>query len=238
MQIEPITSITNLDLSTIHKILSSDKITEAQKSEFIKHNQTKIHDAIKSMHITGAEFKSMMKLRPLRKFKFLKNSFTKRGDKILLAETLGIEPSEVNGYIENISREIEEFDDLDFLPPDKMDALKTYVYRHGSKDEVVTFLDYELRVARDKMKVLYNTLEYHTGGMADFFIRPVHRMDRNTFNHLYNVINKHIKKCEKEGLINEADSDKIAKWALIKLYIIKNNSQLINAIKTYKELSQ
>lgn len=238
MQIEPITSITKLDLSTIHKILSSDKITEAQKSEFVKHNQTKIHDAIKSMHITGAEFKSMMKLRPLRKFKFLKNSFTKRGDKILLAETLGIEPSEVDGYIENVIRDIEEFDDLSFLPQDKMDALKTYVYRHGSKSEVVNFLDYELRVAKDTIKELYNTLEYHTGGMADFFIRPVHRMDKNTFKHLYNVIDKHIKRCEKEGFINEADSEKIAKWALVKLYLIRNNSQLINAIKTYKELSE
>lgn len=238
MNVEPISEIKSLDLVSLHRILTSNKITEAQKTDFVNNNHYAIQSILQTASITGAEFKSLMKLRPLRKFKFLKNSFTKRGDKILLAKTLGIEPCEVDGYIENISEEIEENDDLDFLSSDKMDAIKTYVYRHGKKSEVVNFLDYELTVANDTIQTLLRTLDYHTGGMADYFIRPVHRMDNKTFEYLYNVIDKNIKNCEKDGSIDKADSDKIAKLALVKLFLIKNNSKLINAIKTYKVLSE
>ena len=118
-----------------------------------------------------------------------------------------------------------------------MDMLKTYVYRHGSKDELVAFLDYELTQTKDVAKTLYRTLEYYSGGVADYFIRPIHRMDNKTLVKIYNVIDKNIKEAVSIGEISDADSKKIAKWALIKIYQIQNNSKLINAIKTYKTLS-
>ena len=124
------------------------------------------------------------------------------------------------------------------MPPDKLDSIKTYVFRHGSKAQVVEFLDYELTKAHDKIKAIYRNLEYHTGGMADYFIRPIHRMDRKTFIQLYNVIDKHLHQAEDTGSITEEDNMKAAKTALIKLYYIRHNNQFINAIKTYKTLSQ
>ena len=237
MRIEAITNINSIDLSSLYKILTSTKITESQKLEFINNHQTQVRQVL-CANITCREFKDLMQKRPLQKFKPLKNSFTKRGDKILLAKTLGIEPNQVDNYIDEISDDIEKIDGLTFLPKDKMETLKTYVYRHGSKDNVINFLDYELKMAKDRIKTIYSTMEYHTGGMADYFIRPIHRMDKKSFERLYRVVDKNIKLCQKEGLIDEAESSKIAKWALIKLYLIKNNSTLINAVKTYKKLSQ
>jgi len=115
--------------------------------------------------------------------------------------------------------------------------LKTYVYRHGSKDDLVNFLDYELKKSKNLVTTLYKTLTYYSGGVADYFIRPIHRMDNKTLIRVYNVIDKNIKESESMGLISEAESNKIAKWALVRIYKIQSNSKLINAIKTYKELS-
>ena len=117
-----------------------------------------------------------------------------------------------------------------------MEMLKTYVYRHGSKDELVAFLDYELNKVTDIEKTLYRTLEYYSGGIADYFIRPIHRMDNKTLIKIYNVINKNIQQARDNGRISDERSEKIAKWALIQIYRIQNNSKFINAIKTYKNL--
>ena len=55
---------------------------------------------------------------------------------------------------------------------------------------------------------------------------------------LYNVINKHLDKAKSTGSITEKQNTDIAKWALIQIYKIQNNSKFINAVKTYKVLSQ
>ena len=112
--------------------------------------------------------------------------------------------------------------------------IKTYVYRHGSKEEVVAFLDYELSKAIDIEKCLYRTFQYYSGGVADYFIRPIHRMNNKTLIHLFQVVNKNIKLAKTERRISDERCEKIAKWALIQIYKIQNNSKFINAIKTYK----
>lgn len=229
--------IESIDLNTLQNVLASNKISESQKAEFIKHHQARIADIL-NLKITPREFRGLMKNRPLRKFRFLKNSLTKRGDRILLAKTLDIPPEDVESYIEEVKTDMAELSDLSFLPKDKMDSLKTYIYRHGSKDDIVAFLDYELRCAKDTLKALYSTLEYHTGGIADYFIRPVHRMDNKTMIRLYNIVNKHLDNAKSIGDITEGERTKTAKWALIQIYKLQNNSKLINAIKTYKVLSE
>ena len=232
MEIQSIDAIKPLDFCTVYKVLTSSKITDIQKERFVRNNQTQI-EHILTNHITGAEYKQLMKSRPLQKFKPIKNSFTKRGDKILLSNALEIEPCEVDDYINEVSDEIQKIDgELGFLSKDKLDAIKTYVYRHGNAKGLAAFLDYNI------LKTLYSTLEYHTGGIADYFIRPVHRMTNKRLVTLYKVISNNIDKAEKEGKITSADSEKIAKWALVQIYKIQNNSKIINAIKTYNVLSQ
>ena len=234
MQVDKISS---LDYITVHNILTSSSITEAQKIQFVKNNKTEISKIVEhNIAITGKDFSALMKNRPLVKFKPIRNSFTKRGDKILLAKTLGIEPNEIPDYIENLRDDMEEGNSLSFLPEDKFDAIKTYVYRHGSKDDIVSFLDYELKRSKDVLKTLYTTLEYHTGGIADYFIRPIHRLDNKTLVRVYNVIDDNLQISKKEGKISDEENQKIAKWTLYQIYQIQNNNKLINAMKTYKTL--
>ena len=231
-----IEKIEHLDFLKLQEILSSTRITDSEKIRFIEQNKPEI-EKIVDVKISNEDFNYLIQNRNLVKFRPLKNSFTKKGDKILLAKALNINPSEVSSYIKNVSDSIQKLDKIDFLSEDKVEMLKTYVYRHGSKDELVNFLDYELTKSKDTVKSLYKTLTYHSGGIADYFIRPIHRMDDKTLIKIFKIINKHIKQAFRDGNITDAESKKIAKWTLIRIYRIQNNSKLINAIKTYKTLS-
>ena len=231
-----IEKIEHLDFLKLQEILSSTRITDSEKIRFIEQNKPEI-EKIVDVKISNEDFNYLIQNRNLVKFRPLKNSFTKKGDKILLAKALNINPSEVSSYIKNVSDSIQKLDKIDFLSEDKVEMLKTYVYRHGSKDELVNFLDYELTKSKDTVKSLYKTLTYHSGGIADYFIRPIHRMDDKTLIKIFKIINKHIKQAFRDGNITDEESKKIAKWTLIRIYQIQNNSKLINAIKTYKILS-
>ena len=219
----------------VQKIMASNKLTEAQKAQFVRTNRAKIKEVIETK-ITSAEFKGLMENRPLQKFRPLKNSYTKMGDKIILAKALRIEPSQVADHIKNIANSMKDVDNLDFLSIDNFEMIKSYVYRHGTKDELVAFLDYELTKSKHVVDSLYKNLNYYAGGIADYFIRPIHRMDNKTLVKLYNVIDKHINISRQNGIITDEESKKLAEWTLIQIYKIQNNSKLINAIKTYKTI--
>lgn len=224
------------DLVALRNILTSNKITDKQKAQFIKDNSLQIKNIIESTPITGKEFKFMMHNRPLIKFRPLKNSFTKRGDKKILAETLDVDPIHVDSYINEVYEAILKRGAM-LHPTDKTEAVKTYVYRHGTKDQVVAFLDYELSKTKDLLGTLYSTLAYNTEGMADYFSRPIHRMDNETMAKLYNVIDKHLNASVESGALASTTADLTAKWALVKIYEIQNNSKLINAVKAYKTIT-
>ena len=227
--------IEHLDLEALKNVLSSTQITDSQKVQFVNKYKPEIEQIIKTQ-ISNMDFRTIMQKRALIKFRPLKNSFTKKGDKIILAKALNINPSEVSNYIKNVASAMNNIDNIHGLTPEKMDMLKTYVYRHGSKDELVAFLDYELTQSKNIVESLYKTLNYYSGGIADYFIRPIHRMDNKTLIKVYRIIDKHIKKSITDGNLTDADSKLIAKWALVQIYKIQNNSKLINAIKTYKAL--
>lgn len=85
-KIQPVNSISAFD---IYKVLSSEKLTDNQKAEFLYKNSAAIKSVAES-EITREEFKEIMANRPLIKFRPLKNSFTKQGDDIILAQALDI----------------------------------------------------------------------------------------------------------------------------------------------------
>ncbi len=230
-----ITKIEQLDIDSLHKILTSNKITESQKTSFLLKNSTEIATIIENS-ITSTDFKVLMQNRTLQKFRPLKNSYTKWGDKIILAKALGVKPAEIPEFVKKTSNAISEMNELDFLPKSKLEMVKSYVYRHGSKDELVNFLDWELKHTKDILKTLYSTLNYYSGGVADYFIRPIHRMDNKTMIRIYCIINKNIKASQASGKLSDADSKRIAKWSLIRIYQIQNNSKFVNAVKTYNVL--
>ncbi len=230
-----INKVENLDFETIYKVLNSNRITESEKTRFILSNRVEIKQVLKS-HISNVDFKSLMKNRTLQKFRPFKNSYTKRVDKIILAKALNVEVSQIPLHIKEVTNAITTGRSLDFLEPSTLEILKTFVYRHGTKDELVAFLDLELTQTKDLTKRLYKTLEYYTGGIADYFIRPIHKMDNKTLVRLFHVINKHIKLAKESGEFSDAHAKTLAKFALIRLYELQNNSKLKNAIKTYKTL--
>jgi len=230
-KVQPVGSISAFD---VYKVLSSEKLTYNEKAEFIHHYS----EAIKSLadsEITKAEFKEIMANRPLIKFRPLKNSFTKHGDDILLAKALDINTSDINKYIDSAIRgnfNIQNSQDLD-----RIEKLKTYVYRHGTKDQVVAFLEYELSDVKFILDRLYKTLDENTGGMASYFMRPIHRMDNLTMSKLYNVIDNSLRNSYEQGYIDEDEFNYTAKRTLVRIYEIQNNSKLLHAFDVYKDLT-
>lgn len=237
-KIDNINPVGNLDLYKVHEVMISSKITTDQKIKFIKNNHSEIKHLVDEK-ISGSDFRTIMKNRPLIIFKPLKNSYTKAGDKKLLAIALGIKPQNVNDYIKNMTLQVRSMQDLNSMgiSKDKYDEVKTYVFRHGTKEQVIDYLDYELAHAKNILKMLYHILEYNAGGVADYFIRPIHRLDNKTMLGIYNTINKNLKSSEKAGKISDVEAQETAEWALARIYTIQNNQRLQNAIKLRKELS-
>lgn len=231
---DKINPVSSIDYIKIHEVLSSPSLTNGQKAEFIKMNSSEIKSTLK-LEITKDEFKQLMTNRPLIRFRPLKNSFTKKGDDILLAQSLGIETTDVKKYINSII-------DMNFeiqTDADKtnIDKLRTYVYRHGTKEQVIAFLENELSDVKNVLKSLYHTLDDNSGGVADYFMRPIHRMDNNTMRRLYNTIDKSLKASADAGYMDDAKLRETSEWALVRIYQIQNNSRVLRACKIYDELT-
>ena len=231
-KIDNINPVGNLDLYKVREVMVSSKITTDQKIEFLKKNHSEISHLVDEK-ISGSDFKTIMGNRPLKLFRPLKNSYTKAGDKKLLAMALQIPPTNVDGYIKNVTLQVRSMQDLNSLgiSKDKYEEIKTYVFRHGTKEQVINYLDYELANAKNILKVLYSTLEYNSGGVADYFIRPIHRLDNGTMLGIYNTIDKNLKASQSAGKISDIQAEETAQWALTRIYQIQNNQRLQNAIK-------
>ena len=226
--------IASIDAVTVSKILHSQQLTDKQKAEFIKKNSYEIKQIVKS-EITQQELAMLMQNRPLIRFRPFKNSFTKRGDKILLAKSLDIEPNKVDRYINNILET--DFDTSGSVSAENIGKAKTYVFRHGTKEQVIRFLDYELSDVKFTLERLYKLLDDNSGGLVEYFSRPIHRMDNKTLGKLYNVITKNISNSAKAGCISREKESCLAEWALVKIYQIQNNSKLIRAVEKYNALT-
>lgn len=235
-----ISSIKPLSLNTVQAVLSSKQISAQDKAQYIRSNRSAIKQLCEvEMKITGKDFKTIMKNRPLQRYRPLKNSFTKRGDKILLAMSLGIKPEEVDDYVDDYFDNIiiDNQKDIEKMDSDRLNKIKTYVYRHGTKEQVVNMLKFELSNVKDELQFLYQTLEYGTGGVADYFTRPIHKMDNTTLINLYDAIDTHLDSMEKAGSLSAAERDKTSQWALVRIYRIQNNSKFIRDYKLLNELT-
>lgn len=230
-----VTKVENIDFDTLYKILTSNKITDIQKTSFVRKNKLGIKQIIQT-ELNYTDFNILMKNRPLQKFRPLKNSYTKWGDKIILAKSLGVSVAEIPTFVKEVAESMKNVNSIKSLSFDSMQQLKTYVYRHGTVDEIVAFFDYELSNAKDFLNILYKTLDYNTGGIADYFIRPIHKMNNNTLVRLFEVIDDNLTKNHKIGKISDAERDKVAKFSLVRIYEIQNNSKLLNALKAYNTL--
>lgn len=229
-----IQSINFIDAIKLHSVLSSEKLTDNQKAEFIRNNSIAIKNIIKT-EISKTDYLHIMQNRPLIRFRPLKNSFTKKGDSILLAKSLNISEKEIKKYINSIidtNFKIQHNQDKD-----NIEKVKTYIYRHGTKEQVIKFLEYELSDTKTTLAKLYKTLDDNSGGLCEYFSRPIHRMDNITLGKLYNTIDKSLRNSEKAGYMTKEECNSHSEWALVRIYQIQNNSKLIRAYETYKNLT-
>ena len=224
-----VSRVENLTFDKIQRVLSANHITADQKEQFLIANSVQIHQLMASK-VNAPAFKVIMKNRPLKILRPLKNSVTKAGDKKILAEVLEIEPCDIDDYITEVGESIAA-NDLKNISKDNIETLKTYVYRHGKKEDVLNFLNFELNSAADTLHALYQTLSYETGGVADYFSRPIHRLDNKTMIDLYDVIDKNLSKAKEMGNLTEQDRESAAQWALVKIYEIQNNQHLKKALE-------
>lgn len=227
-----IEAINAIDIIELQKVLTSNKLTDLQKVKFIKHNASAIKKIVKE-EISKSDFKILMSDRPLIRFRPLKNSFTKRGDNILLAKAIGIKTSDIKKYINSII-------DNNFIfktkqEQENIEKVKSYVYRHGTKTQVLAFLEYELSDVKNTLQILYKTLDDNSGGLASYFSRPIHRMDNITLGKLYKAIDKSLKASYDAGFISNEQLNSTAQWALIRIYQIQNNSKILRAFEAYKD---
>ena len=220
----------NIDLYSLHKVLTSNKISDYDKMIFLRRNQVQISHMMETK-ISSNEFVNMMQGRALIRFRPIKNSYTKWGDKILLAKTLNILPSQVGNYVKNVSDALNDINQFENLSMYNVDAIKTYVFRHGTRPQVVAFLDYELKKAKDIGRTLHDTLNYGTGGVADYFVRPIHRLTNKTLIDIYNVIDRDLRLHNERGFITDAQKQEMAEMALVRICNIQHNNRFINAVK-------
>lgn len=235
--IEPIDAIDSLsrpvDTFTIYKVLSSQKISNSDKCKYIKQHSQEIKDIAKN-ELSKEEFEYLMQNRPLIKFKPFKNSFTKHGDDELFARAVGIDRSEINGFISGIIGS--NFAIHDRQEWDNIEKAKSYVYRHGSKEQVVRFLEYELSDVKNVLDILYKTLDENSGGIAAYFSRPVHYMDNKTLTSIYRVIDKSLKNSMNAGYMNNEEYLRNSEKALVRIYQIQNDQRIIKAYNAYQYL--
>lgn len=236
-RIEPVDAVEifkrPVDTIALYKILSSQKISDEDKCKYIKQHSSEIKSIAKSK-LSKEEFEYLMQNRPLIRFKPLKNSFTKKVDDKLFAQAVGIDNSEIKGYIESIIGS--NFAIHDRQERDNIEMAKSYVYRHGSKDQVVKFLEYELSDVKNTLDILYKTLDENSGGVAGYFSRPVHHMDNKTLRNIYRVIDKSLKNSMNAGYIDNEEYIRNSEKALIQIYQIQNNSRIIKAYRLYQDL--
>lgn len=226
-KVEAIKHLDPLDLYRVREVLTSNNITRTEKIRFIETNHAEIK-RLADEKISGVDFQIIMENRPLIPGRPLKNGYTRIGDKKILAIALGIKPINVDAYVKNLTLQIRSMQDLDALgiSKDDYEKVKTYVYRNGTKSQVIDHLDYELSNTKNILQLLYQTLEYNTGGVADYFLYPIHRLDNNTMLKVYNTIDKNLKSSCSKGHITDIQALDTAEWALARIYEIQNNQHI------------
>ena len=238
LSIQPININLNnvpIDVYSLHHILASENLTDVQKLNFLKRHSTEVK-SILEIELGTEDFNKIMANRPLMIFRPIKNVFTKTGDRLMLAKTLEIPPEELDGFVKKATKTLPKRGASSFISEEKLEAIKTYIFRHGSQEQVIKFMDYELSHTKDIKKTLRKTLSYTKGGVADYFSRPIHRMKDKTLLGLFKTVFKNLTSRKEAGELTDNEVLKISKVVFARIYQLKENSKLKNSAKTKAEI--
>ncbi len=224
-----------IDVYSLHHILATQALTDVQKLEFLKRHSTEVK-GILEIELGTEDFNKIMANRPLMIFRPIKNVFTKAGDRVMLAKTLEIPPNELDAFLKKAVKILPKRNEASSVSEDKLHAVKTYIFRHGSQEQVIKFLDFELSRSKDIKKTLRQTLAYTKGGVADYFARPIHKMKDKTLIGLFETVCKNLSECQKSGELSENEVLTISRVVLARIYQLQENSKFKNSAKLKKEI--
>ncbi len=238
MRIEPI------KLNFIQEIQAPGGIKNISPEEKEKLNflYSIAQNNMKTLKMNRTDYKMLLEKRPLLRFRPIRNSFLKQGDQKLLAAGLGIEEKETEDYINSIIKNnfdinaFNENEDYSFSPlnSDKMTMAQDYVYRHGTKEQALSFLKNELSDAQSALRRLYRTLKKDSGGIYDYFERPCHLLDNKTAHKMHTTIKYGLDNAQQQGFVTEDVNKTACEWALRQIYDIQSNQKLREALKVVK----
>lgn len=199
-------------------------------------------------HLSRAEYAMIMKNRPLIKYRPIKNLFTKKGDKVLLAKGLGIEVQDVDRIINTIIDNNFIVDNINYINDEHWERMfhvdentiqmiRTYVYRHGKKEQVLKFLDNELSDMKLILKKLYHNLNSELDSVEGFYSRPCHILDNVSARRLYDNVSKRLIEAKTGGFITDEQHLTAINDTLKWIYKIQNNSDIKKAFKFIRKNS-
>lgn len=116
-------------------------------------------------------------------------------------------------------------------------VMEPYIYRHGSKEQLINYMKLQLSDAKSALKQLYNILDNECGGLYSYFERPIHVLDNRSVIKMHNIIKDGLGEAHKQGYITQDCYDRNVQWALEKIYEIQSNTSLREALRIVKEHS-
>ena len=151
-----------------------------------------------------------------------------------LATLLKMNKSVIDDYIDMLIRK--HFQNLTPEEIKNIGPIRAYIYKQGIISQILEILEFELSDVRTTLTFLYGTLENNSGGLADFLSSNRGPLSNAALSSIHSVITKSVKKSADAGYIRQSETEKIAQWALARIYELQNNPQVVHAMDLYRSL--
>ena len=113
--------------------------------------------------------------------------------------------------------------------------IEPYIYRHGSKEQLLNYMKLQLSDAKSALKQLYNILDNECHGLYSYFERPIHVLDNHTILKMDKIIKDGLGNAQQKGYITQDMYTQNVEWALEKIYSIQSDTSLREALRTVAE---
>ena len=106
-----------------------------------------------------------------------------------------------------------------------------YVYRHGTKNQLIETMKMQLSDAKSVLKQLYNILNNECYSLYSYFERPIHALDNRSIIKMEKIIGDGLSEAHKKGYLSEDMYTQNVQWALDKIYSIQSDTSLREAFR-------
>lgn len=106
-----------------------------------------------------------------------------------------------------------------------------YIYRHGSKNQLLNYMKLQLSDAKSVLEQLYNILNTECRGLYSYFERPIHILDNRSILKMEKIIKNGLGEAHKKGYIKSDTYSQNVQWALDRIYQIQSDTSLREAFR-------